>query len=120
MNPIPQSETEFSILTKKMGLIPFVRTSVPQACKTFCTNNNIVGYSKNPWDESRSCNGSSGGEAGLVAAQCSPIGIGSDIANSLRGPADFIGLVTLKPYYRYSNLGSAWTGSYVGGLFLRN
>lgn len=103
-----------------MGLIPFVRTSVPQACKTFCTNNNIVGYSKNPWDESRSCNGSSGGEAGLVAAQCSPMGIGSDIANSLRGPADFTGLVTLKPYYRYSNLGSAWTGSYVGGLFLRN
>lgn len=33
-----------------MGLIPYVRSSVPQGVKTFETNNYIVGYSKNPWD----------------------------------------------------------------------
>lgn len=33
-NPAPQEESEFNILTRKMGLIPFVRTSVPQGVKT--------------------------------------------------------------------------------------
>lgn len=48
-------------LLKGMGLIPFVRSNVPQACKTFETNNHIFGYCKNPRNETRSCGGSSGG-----------------------------------------------------------
>jgi Asp-tRNA(Asn)/Glu-tRNA(Gln) amidotransferase A subunit family amidase len=48
-------------LVLKMGFIPFVRTNVPQANKTFDTNNHIFGYSSNPWDTTRSCGGSSGG-----------------------------------------------------------
>jgi fatty acid amide hydrolase len=118
-NPIPEEPTSFVLLTLNMGLIPFVRTSVPQANKTFETNNNILGYSKNPWDETRSCAGSSGGESGIVGSHCSPIGIGSDIGGSTRTPADWTGLATLKPYYRYSNFGNACSGTFSGGLFLR-
>ncbi len=44
-----------------MGFIPFVRTNVPQACKAIDTNNNMFGYSKNPWNNKRSTGGSSGG-----------------------------------------------------------
>ena len=33
-NPIPQEESAFMLLVKKMGLIPFVRSNVPQVCRT--------------------------------------------------------------------------------------
>jgi fatty acid amide hydrolase len=107
------------LLLRKMGLIPFVRTTTPQSNKTFCTNNNITGYAKNPWDETRSCGGSSGGEGGMVGSHCSPIGIGSDIGGSSRIPCAFNGIITLKPYYRYSNKSNAYTGRYAGGLPIR-
>lgn len=41
----------------------------------------------NPWNESRSIGGSSGGEGGLIAARCSPLGVGSDVGGSIRIPA---------------------------------
>ena len=119
INPVQGEETECVLLIKKMGLIPFVRSTTPQANKTFETNNNIFGYCKNPWDEGRSCSGSSGGEGGLIGSHCAPIGIGNDIAGSLRSPADFTGIFTLKPFYRYSNIGLAKAGDFSGGLFLR-
>ena len=87
INSIPEEESCFMELIHAMGFIPFVRTNVPQACKSFDTNNNIFGYAKNPWDPSRSTGGSSGGEGGLVGSHSSPIGIGSDIGGSLRIPA---------------------------------
>lgn len=40
--------------------------------------------------------GSSGGEAGLIAARCSPIGLGTDIGGSLRIPAEFCGICSIK------------------------
>ena len=61
INPIPTEDSQFSWMLKKLGLIIFVRTNVPQACKTMETNNNMFGYSKNPWNNERSCGGSSGG-----------------------------------------------------------
>ncbi len=101
-----------------MGFIPFVRTNVPMSCKTSDTNNNMFGYAINPWDESgrSSCGGSSGGEGGLIGSYCSPIGFGSDIGGSLRIPAEWNGLVTLKPGNRYSRMGNSFYGKLMGGV----
>ena len=87
VNKIPEQHTQFCLVLLKTGLIPFVRSNVPQGCKTFETHNNIITYSSNPWNKQRSCGGSSGGEAGLVAAYCAPFGIGTDLGGSLRIPA---------------------------------
>jgi Asp-tRNA(Asn)/Glu-tRNA(Gln) amidotransferase A subunit family amidase len=61
------------------------------------TNNLIFGESKNPLNHERSCGGSSGGDAGLVAARCVPISLGTDIGGSLRFPASFCGIYGFKP-----------------------
>ena len=104
-----------------MGFIPFVRTNVPQACKTVETNNNIFGYCKNPWDPTRSTGGSSGGEGGIVAAFCSPFGLGSDIGGSLRVPAEFNVLCTLKAGQRsMTRRGNAYYGKYSGGTCVKS
>lgn len=102
-------------MTTRMGFIPFVRTNVPPSCKTNDTNNWMFGYCKNPWIEERSCGGSSGGEGGLIGSYCSPIGFGSDIGGSLRVPAEYNGLMTLKPANRYSRMGNSFYGTVTAG-----
>jgi amidase len=52
---------------------------------------------RNPHDAERSPGASSGGEAALVAAGASLLGIGSDSGGSLRWPAHCCGIATLKP-----------------------
>jgi Asp-tRNA(Asn)/Glu-tRNA(Gln) amidotransferase A subunit family amidase len=59
--------------------------------------NPIYGTARNPHDVNRSCGGSSGGDGGLVAAKCSPLGIGTDVGGSIRIPAAFCGVYGFKP-----------------------
>ena len=85
-----------------------VRGNVPQSALSYHTENYIFGCSMNPLDVKRSCGGSSGGDAGLIAARCVPFSVGSDIGGSLRVPAAFCGIYGHKPSTgRISNLGKA-------------
>jgi Asp-tRNA(Asn)/Glu-tRNA(Gln) amidotransferase A subunit family amidase len=90
-------EEDSNIVTcvKNSGMIPFVKSNLPQLCLSFDSNNYIWGRCLNPWNESKSAGGSSGGEAALVAARLSPIGVGNDILGSVRIPAGFNGIVGL-------------------------
>ena len=107
-------------MARNLGLILFVRSNVPPACKTIETNNNMFGYCLNPWNRTRSCGGSSGGESGLVSAFCSPIGLGTDIGGSLRIPADFTGLVTLKcTNNRISVKGKSFYGKFSEAAYVK-
>jgi len=79
------------------GAIPIARTNLPDLLFAFESDNLIYGRTNNPYDESRSSGGSSGGEAALIAACGSPFGLGSDAAGSVRLPAHFCGIAALKP-----------------------
>ncbi len=79
------------------GAIVVAKSNVPEGGMWMETSNPLHGRTRNPWDLARTPGGSSGGEAALVAAGASPLGIGSDIAGSVRIPAGMCGVVGHKP-----------------------
>jgi Asp-tRNA(Asn)/Glu-tRNA(Gln) amidotransferase A subunit family amidase len=79
------------------GAIPIAKSNVPQLLIFTESDNPLYGRTNNPWDVERSCGGSSGGEAALIAAGASPLGLGNDIGGSLRVPAAFCGITSIRP-----------------------
>ena len=79
------------------GAIPIARTNLPDLLFAFESDNLIFGRTNNPFDHARTSGGSSGGEAALIAACGSPFGLGSDAAGSVRLPAHYCGISSLKP-----------------------
>src|SRR2546421_8486815 len=79
------------------GGIPIAKTNLADLLFAFETDNLIFGRSNNPYDLSRTPGGSSGGESALIAACGSPLGLGSDSAGSVRLPAHFCGIASIKP-----------------------
>lgn len=96
-NNIDTQDAYLISVLKKKGAIVYTKSNTPQGCCTIESTNRLWGASLNPWNLKKSTGGSSGGEAGLVATRCSPLGIGSDIAGSIRVPTNFCGLYGFKP-----------------------
>ncbi|XP_043556023.1 fatty-acid amide hydrolase 1-like [Chiloscyllium plagiosum] len=94
----PASEDSVIVkVLKKQGAIPFVKTNVPQTLLSFECSNPIYGQTINPLNAKRSPGGSSGGEATLIAAGGSILGIGTDLGGSIRFPAACCGICGFKP-----------------------
>ncbi|WP_221936951.1 amidase [Mycolicibacterium sp. 018/SC-01/001] len=78
------------------GGIPLAKTNLPEFSSWTETDNLVTGRTNNPWNTAFTPGGSSGGESAAIAAGMSPIGLGSDVAISVRGPAAFTGVAALK------------------------
>ncbi|KAJ6045870.1 uncharacterized protein N7446_008955 [Penicillium canescens] len=79
------------------GAVLYVKTNIPQTMMTADSHNNVFGRVLNPYGKDITAGGSSGGEGCLVALRGSPLGVGTDIAGSIRIPALCCGLVGFKP-----------------------
>lgn len=79
------------------GAIPVAMTNVPEQLLWFDCENTLDGATHNPYDTRRVPGGSSGGEGSLIAAAGSVIGIGTDIAGSIRLPCAYCGIFGHKP-----------------------
>ncbi|HKZ70134.1 MAG TPA: amidase family protein, partial [Anaerolineales bacterium] len=79
------------------GAIPLGKTNVAQLLLYYESDNPVYGRTNNPWNVERTSGGSSGGEAAIIAAGGSPLGLGTDIGGSLRVPATFCGIASIKP-----------------------
>ena len=94
--PVKTSSTLHSTLIRLGGIL-LAKTNVPQTLLAFECNNPIFGASQNPYGKGFTCGGSSGGEAVVLARNGAAIGFGSDIGGSLRIPAGWSGIYSLKP-----------------------
>jgi len=81
------------------GAIGVGKTNVPLYGGDIQTYNDVYGQTNNPWDETRSPGGSSGGAAAALAAGFCALELGSDIGGSIRIPAHFCGVYGHKPSY---------------------
>lgn len=79
------------------GLLPFCQTNVPQSLLSYNCSNPLFGTTSNPYDSTRTCGGSSGGEGALIGAGGSILGIGTDVGGSVRIPCHFTGTAGIKP-----------------------
>ncbi|KAB8276491.1 amidase signature domain-containing protein [Aspergillus minisclerotigenes] len=79
------------------GAVLYVKTNVPQTMMTADSENNVFGRVLNPHRRNITAGGSSGGEGALIALRGSLLGIGTDIAGSIRIPALCCGTFGFKP-----------------------
>lgn len=93
---IPGTDATSVARMKQAGAILLAKTNLPEFSYWIESDNLLSGRSNNPWDLSRTPGGSSGGESAAIAAGMSPIGLGTDLAISVRGPAAQTGIVSLK------------------------
>ena len=78
------------------------------------------GTPRNPWDLARNPGTSSSGCGAATAAFLCATSLGEDTGGSIRGPANFSGLVGLRPTYgrvsRYGVMGGSWSMDTVGPI----
>jgi amidase len=78
------------------GAITIGKTNTPELGAGSQTFNPVFGSTRNPWDMSKTCGGSSGGAAVALACGMVPIADGSDTGGSLRNPASFCSVVGFR------------------------
>src|SRR5215831_2744391 len=94
---IPTTDSPLVALLRRAGVIPIGKTNVPEFGMGSHTYNNVYGTTRNPHDTTKSAGGSSGGAAAALASGMLPLADGSDLGGSLRNPANFNGIVALRP-----------------------
>src|SRR5260221_13294423 len=79
------------------GAITLGKTNTPEFGAGSQTFNAVFGATRNPYDPSKTCGGSSGGAAVAVACGMLPFADGSDLAASLRNPGNYCNVVCFRP-----------------------
>ena len=82
---------------RRAGAITIGKTNTPEFGAGSQTFNRVFGATRNPYDLTKTCGGSSGGAAAALATGMIPIADGSDLGGSLRNPASFCNVVGLRP-----------------------
>jgi len=92
-------DDEGPLVTKlrRAGAIIVGKTNIIQTLAGWESDNPVYGRSSNPWNLDRTPGGSSGGEAAIVAAGGSALGLAGDFGGSTRVPAHFCGVHGYKP-----------------------
>ena len=94
---VPTDDAVVVARLRAAGALILGTTNCPEFLMAYETANLLHGRTGNPWDLARSPGGSSGGESAAIAAGMSAGGLGSDSGGSVRVPAHFTGICSLKP-----------------------
>jgi len=93
---VPDADAIIVERLRAAGAITVGKTNTPEFGAGSQTFNTVFGATRNPWDLSRTCGGSSGGAAVALACGMVPIADGSDFGGSLRNPASFCNVVGFR------------------------
>ena len=94
---IPTRDALLVTRERAAGAITVGKTNTPELGAGSQTFNDVFGATRNPYDLTRTCGGSSGGAAVSLACGMIPLADGSDVGGSLRNPAAFCNVVGLRP-----------------------
>lgn len=105
---IPDTDATGIARMKKAGGILLAKTNLPEFSYWIESDNLLSGRTLNPWNPERTPGGSSGGESAAIAAGMSPIGLATDVAISVRGPAALTGVIGLKATHGRIPMTGVW------------
>jgi amidase len=94
---IPPKDVPLVARLRAAGAIVLGKTNLPKGGADIQTVSPVFGRANNPWDLTRTPGGSTGGGGAAIAAGLSPLELGNDLGGSLRIPAHFCGVYSLKP-----------------------
>jgi amidase len=121
-NHVPQQN---AIIVEKIllaGAIPLGKSNTPEFGAGSQTFNEVFGATRNPYDLTKTCGGSTGGGAVSLACGMTPLADGSDSGGSLRNPAAFCNVVGIRPApgrVATAAMGDAWSTLSVHGPMAR-
>jgi amidase len=94
---VPQADALLVERLSAAGAITIGKTNTPEFGAGSQTFNAVFGPTRNPYDPTKTCGGSSGGAAVALACGMLPIADGSDLGGSLRNPAGYCNVVGFRP-----------------------
>lgn len=96
-NHVPQRDAAAVERLRAAGAIILGKSNLARLAGDFQSVNDLFPRVNNPWNTDYTAGGSSGGSAASIAAGFSALELGSDFGGSLRQPAHFCGVYSLKP-----------------------
>ncbi len=116
---VPDEDATVMANLKKAGAVLLGKLNMSEFAMAEIYNH-PYGTPRNPWDLERNPGTSSSGSGAATAAFLCATSLGEDTGGSIRGPANFSGLVGLRPSYgrvsRYGVLGGSWSMDTVGPI----
>jgi aspartyl-tRNA(Asn)/glutamyl-tRNA(Gln) amidotransferase subunit A len=117
---VPSEDAYTVSRCKEAGAIILGKENLEEFAAGSTSNNLHYGAVHNPWDLERIPGGSSGGGGANVAACVTFASLGTDLGGSVRGPANYCGIVGMKQTFgRVSQRGlmvTSFNGDHIGPL----
>jgi aspartyl-tRNA(Asn)/glutamyl-tRNA(Gln) amidotransferase subunit A len=101
---------------RENGAVVLAKTTMPDYGMLSSGLSSFHKLARNPWDFSKTPGGSSAGAGAAAAAGYGPLHIGTDIGGSLRLPAGWCGIFTLKPSLGRVPIDPPYTGRAAGPM----
>ena len=118
-NNVPSEDATVIAKLKEAGAVMLGKLNMSEFAMAEIYNH-PYGTPRNPWDLERNPGTSSSGSGAATAAFLCSTSLGEDTGGSIRGPANFSGLVGLRPTHgrvsRYGVLGGSWSMDTVGPI----
>ena len=117
---VPEEDALVVTRMKEAGAIILGKENLEEFAAGSTSNNLHYGAVHNPWNLDHIPGGSSGGGGANVAAGVTFASLGTDLGGSVRGPANFCGVVGMKQTYgRVSQRGlqvTSFNGDHIGPM----